>query len=132
MILPITALFAGLITIWYGYQAIRISFLRGAHKVSLGDGGVSELARQIRVHGNAAEYVPLLLLICALLEFHGTREEILYVYIAVALIGRQLHARGILRSNLKARIWGMQLTLWPLALGSLLLVYTWFVQTFIF
>ena len=40
---------------------------RNRHKIGIGDGGDKALARKIRVHGNFVEYVPLGLLLMALL-----------------------------------------------------------------
>ena len=91
-----------------------------------------KLQKVVRVHANAAEYIPVLCIIFVLLEYHGTRAEVLYVFGAVILLGRFLHQKALLKNNLRARLWAMQLTIWPMAIGALILIYTWFVQTFLF
>lgn len=68
--MTLTALYAGLLAIWFLVLSYRVVQQRG-HGVSLGDGGDPVLLRRIRGHGNFAEYVPLILLLLALLEQGG-------------------------------------------------------------
>lgn len=128
-ILPITALFAGLLVLWHVFLTMQTSFARAKHKVSLGNGERgSELNRVVRVHGNAAEQIALFIVVSALLEYHGLRPEVLYVLGAVFVLGRLLHRKALLTARVSMRIWAMQLTLWPLAIGAGILLYTWLVQ----
>jgi uncharacterized membrane protein YecN with MAPEG domain len=130
MTLPITALAAGVLALWYLYLSLKVSFVRGSEQVSLGEGtNGSTMQRTVRVHGNAAEYIPLFLIVLGLLEFNGTRPEVLYVLAGIFLLGRVLHRPAILHGNVARRIWAMQLTHWPTAIGGAILIFTWFVQT---
>lgn len=69
--LEIAALYAGVNILILLALAAVVGMRRGKHKVLMGDGGDAQLARAIRAHGNAAEYVPAGLvgiLMLALLE----------------------------------------------------------------
>lgn len=132
MILPVTLFAAGIMTIWYVFISLQVSLARGKQQVVLGDGGGGALQRLVRVQGNAAEYVPLFLLLLALLEFHELRADVLYVLAGVFLLSRFLHRRALLADSVSQRIWAMQFTYWPLAIAGLILLYTWFAQVFIF
>jgi uncharacterized membrane protein YecN with MAPEG domain len=92
----------------------------------------SDMQRIVRVHGNASEYIPLFLVVLALLEYHGLHPEVLYILSGIFILGRVLHRSAILKASVARRIWAMQLTLWPLVIGAGILGYTWFAQTFIF
>ena len=50
------------------------------------------LARRIRAHANAAEYVPLALLLLLILELNQTQPMLLHVFGCVLIAGRILHA----------------------------------------
>ncbi|MFN3713085.1 MAG: MAPEG family protein [Alcanivoracaceae bacterium] len=64
-------------------------------KVSLGDGGHRDLTAAIRAHGNAAEYVPMVLLAMALLEMLGASATVMHLYGATFFVARVLHPLGM-------------------------------------
>jgi uncharacterized membrane protein YecN with MAPEG domain len=107
---PITSFFAGLFTLYFVRLAFNVIRLRKANKVSLGSGGHSDLEIAIRVHGNFAEYVPLGLILLALLESHNTHPIVVLVLGFTLGLGRFLHAQGLHTGNLKYRVRGMMLT----------------------
>jgi len=120
--LTITPLYAGALAIWYLALSYRVVQKR-AHGVSLGDGGDTELLSRIRGHGNFAEYVPLLLLLLAMLEYGGGHPPwLLHLLGATLLVARLLH--GISLSYTRkwkfGRFYGTLLTfILLLALGGL-------------
>lgn len=57
----------GLMCVWLAFQVIKN---RRKHKISLGDGGIEELARAIRAHGNFIEYVPISLILLGASELN--------------------------------------------------------------
>jgi uncharacterized membrane protein YecN with MAPEG domain len=75
----------------------QVSRWRGRAKTNLGDGGSPELARWIRVQGNFIEYVPLALLLLALLEIGGAPRAWLLAGGSALFVGRLLHAWGLSR-----------------------------------
>jgi uncharacterized membrane protein YecN with MAPEG domain len=87
----VTPLYAGLLALWFVILALRVVLHRRRAKVSLGDGGDTLLARAIRGHGNFAEYVPLALLMMAMLELVRTSIYVLHVLGILLLLGRLLH-----------------------------------------
>lgn len=117
---PITSFFAGLLTLYFVRLAFDVIRLRKSNKVSLGAGGVSELEKAIRAHGNFAEYVPLGLILMGLLESHRFHPIGLAVLGALLAVGRFLHAQGIKHMNLKNRVRGMVLTFG--SLGTLAII----------
>jgi uncharacterized protein len=91
----ITALYAGLL----GLVSMGVSFpagsLRGKLGVVVGDGGNKDLLLAMRRHANFVEYVPLALILIALLELNGVAARTIHVLGAVLLIARLAHAYGI-------------------------------------
>jgi len=96
------------------WLSLRVVKLRRAKRIRLGDGGDPDLRNAIRAHGNATEYIPLLLVLLALLELNGAHWALIHTAGLVLLSGRLLHARGLLQANLRNRILGMQLTVYAL------------------
>lgn len=91
----IAGFYAGLGAILIIALAIRVMWLRSVHRVGLGAGGNEELARAIRVHANAVEYLPIALLLLVLLAFEQTRPEWLHACGIVLIVARVLHAFGL-------------------------------------
>lgn len=119
LLLPYAGLL-GLLLLGLSAQVVR---LRLRHRVGLGTGGVEALERAIRVHGNFCEYVPLSLVLLALLAAAGSVPAAVLHGLAGALVlGRILHAVGLSGSGgpSPARKLGTVLT-WLVLLASGLL-----------
>lgn len=100
-------------------NSIRVVQLRIKYKVSLGDGGHTDLNRAIRIFGNFMEYVPLGLILIAALEFVQAPVWYMHICGALLLMGRILHAMGLLgQGSNPPRVTGMILTYVMLALSS--------------
>jgi uncharacterized membrane protein YecN with MAPEG domain len=110
--MTLTALYAGLLAIWYLVLSYRVVQMRGPGMPSLGDGGNDTLLRRIRGHANFAEYVPLLLLMLGILEFGHLPRPWLHALGATLVVARVLH--GIALSFTGGwkfgRFWGTLLT----------------------
>lgn len=90
--MKITLLYSGLLALWFFVLSIRVIQGRmGKGKPSLGDGGDTGMLRRIRAHANFAEYVPLILVIMAMLETQGLPGVALHVLGGMLLLGRLLH-----------------------------------------
>lgn len=99
MPLATVPLYAGLLGLLLIVLSWRVVRLRHKHRVNLGDDGVADLQRAIRVHGNFVEYVPLILILLAALELTGKVSTIvLHSFGAALVIGRILHAQGLAAS----------------------------------
>ncbi|UWX04523.1 MAPEG family protein [Pseudoxanthomonas sp. NC8] len=68
---------------------------RKAHRIGVGTGGDAVMTRKVRVHANFAEYVPLALLMLALLELSGTTAPVLWSCGLLLLLARLMHAVGL-------------------------------------
>jgi uncharacterized protein len=100
----ITTLYAGLlglVAIALGAQAGR---LRGRFDISIGDGGNRELLLAMRRHANFAEWVPIALIIIALLEMNGVSKLAIHALGAGLVVTRLCHATGLRPDTLQG--WG--------------------------
>lgn len=95
--------------------------LRRGRRIGLGDGGDRELLRRVRVHANFVEYVPMLLVLLALLELGGLDRRIIALLGGVLLVARLLHAQGLGGSEGYSfgRFWGTAVTWLVLLAASL-------------
>lgn len=89
----ITLLYAGALSLWFLVLSIKVIKGRsGKDGVNLGDGGKPDMLRVIRGHANFAEYVPLVLLMMAMLESSGVFQTwVLHVLGGTLLASRILH-----------------------------------------
>jgi len=96
-----------------------VSRTRQKHHVSIGHGDDPMLERTMRAHGNFVEYVPFGLILLLLLEMSAAPTWALHVFGLMLLIGRALHAYGMIVPDgvLSGRYWGTALT-WLMILGA--------------
>lgn len=94
----ITLLYAGISALILLGLSARVVGLRRKHQVGIGTGSVTALERAVRAQANFTEYVPLALLLIALLELNGLGAVVIHGFGVVLVIGRVLHARGLNRS----------------------------------
>ena len=87
----ITMFYAGLLAIWFGVLSYRVIQKRTQGKINIGDGGNQEMLRRIRGHANFAEYVPLVLVLLAMLEFGGLQKWAVHAMGATLLVSRLMH-----------------------------------------
>ncbi len=120
MSLPVTGFYAGLLALGFVLLSLRVIRARRGHRVALGTGGKRPVERAMRAHGNFAEYVPLALLLLALLELNGLPTVILHALGLMLLGGRLAHAHGIAREPevFRWRVLGMALTFTVLGLAG--------------
>ena len=122
-----TILYAALLAALFLVLTFRTIHFRRGLRVALGDGGSNALQRAIRAHANFAEYVPIAILLLALVEATGGSVVLMHALGGALLLGRLLHALGIsrVREPLPLRMVGMVLTTGVIAVSAvcLLLVY---------
>ena len=108
----ITLLFASLHAVLLLALIAPISRHRHQHGIGLGSGGDPVLARKIRAHANFVEFVPMALLLLALLELSGLRAAWLWGFGTALLLARVMHAIGLSRhaGYSIGRFWGTVLT----------------------
>lgn len=122
---PVTALYGGLLALLLIALAVRVSLLRRRHRVGIGAGDHAGLALAMRVHGNAAEYVPAALVLLLLAELNGFPGWSLHTAGAGLWLARVLHAFGLSRyaGSSPGRFTGIVLTwLVMIALAAALVI----------
>jgi uncharacterized membrane protein YecN with MAPEG domain len=104
--------------------AVRVMWLRNTRRVGLGAGGDAVLARAIRAHANAAEYLPIALLLLVLLALEQTRPGLLHMFGIVLIVARILHAIGLSSASGRSfgRMVGIGLTVSVILAMAILLI----------
>lgn len=95
MHLAATLTTAGLLGLIYFVLSYRVIQVRVASKISLGDGSDDRLLARIRAHANFAEYVPLILVLMAVIELWVARGPWLWGVGAALVVARLAHAVGM-------------------------------------
>lgn len=117
--LPVTALYAGLLAFGFLYLSARAARQRTRYRQALGTSH-RLVERAVRAHGNFAEYVPLALVLVGLCESNGLPVWGLHVLGVTLLVARGCHAYGISQEPeaLRWRILGTSLTLTMMAVAA--------------
>jgi len=107
--------------VWLSLNVIKH---RRVNKISVGDGGNEVLEVSMAAQSNAVEYIPITLLLLFALELNNANVFLIHAFGILLLLGRVLHARGLLIGNLRLRVRGMQLTLYTmLGLAAVNFIY---------
>ena len=119
----ITPFYAGLLVLWFVVLSARV-VQRRAGGITLGDGGDPRMLRLMRGHANFAEYVPLILLLMALLELGHTSRYVLHAAGITLLVARLLHGYALsFRDKFRfGRFYGAALTFAVLGVCAVLCV----------
>lgn len=112
---------AGILGLLTAVLGLKVARLRGAKRVSLGDGGDKELQTAMRAHGNLIEWAPICLLLIWLT--HGPYGDRSVAILAVALtVARFLHAGGLLGLVPNGRVLGAVASVFVLVAASVELI----------
>ncbi len=119
--LIVTSIFASVLALMFIKLSMNVIGFRRKNKVAIGDGGVPELERAIRAHGNFAEYVPLGLFLIGALELNDAPLELVAPLGVLLVVGRYYHAKGINEPppEFSNRVLGMKITFAALGLSAL-------------
>ncbi|MGF1750027.1 MULTISPECIES: MAPEG family protein [Vibrio] len=107
----VTALYASLLAVLMIWLSVKVIQQRRTNQVAYADGGVEGLQIARSAQGNAIDYIPITVILMALVEFNGAPLLWVHTMGCMFIIGRVIHARGILSKKFKGRVLGMQLTL---------------------
>jgi uncharacterized membrane protein YecN with MAPEG domain len=99
IVVPVAALYAGLCALLLLVFAAQISRYRMKFRVGLGDGGNADLARAIRVHGNAVEWMLPMLLLLLVAELNHTSHWLLHLCGIAFVLARIAHGIGLSRRS---------------------------------
>ena len=114
-----TTLYAGILALGFALLSVRVIRERRSGVADLGDGGDVGMLRKIRAHANFAEYVPLILVLMALVEAGSASPIVVHAIGCALVLGRILHGYAFSFSSGSpvGRVAGTALTLSAL-LGS--------------
>ncbi|HLV49155.1 MAG TPA: MAPEG family protein [Aliidiomarina sp.] len=98
MLLPITSLFAALLTLLLLVLSFRIIAIRRRERIGIGIGESKPLAVAVRIHGNFTEFVPMAVILLAFMEFANASAMMLYICGSVLFLARISHAIGLSKS----------------------------------
>ncbi|WP_341197445.1 MAPEG family protein [Hyphomonas chukchiensis] len=121
--LEAAAIYVGLNILLLVVLGLRVALTRRASQVSIGYGGNTVLETRVRVHGNASEYIPAMLVALVAAAYMGIPALWIHVLGVTFTLGRLLHVYGLSANVLPARASGMMLTLIPMAIIALMLIY---------
>ncbi|MCP5173379.1 MAG: MAPEG family protein [Pseudomonadales bacterium] len=125
MPLMVTALYAGVL----GILGVALAFHAGTgrlkQRISLGTADDVGLLIRVRRHGNFTEYVPLALVLLAVLELNGTSATILHLLGSTLLMGRVIHPVGLSMENMNhpLRFLGTLLTMLVLIISAVIAIW---------
>ncbi len=106
----VSSIYAGILAMLIVWLSLNVIKLRRANKIILGDGDVPQLQNAIRAQGNATEYIPIALILLLLLELSGANAWFVHIGGIAIIVGRVIHAKGLLTESLRYRVLGMQVT----------------------
>lgn len=118
--MPITAIYAALLTPLFIVLSVRTIAARREARVAFGPGESDQLLRRMRAHANFAEYVPMAVLLLALCESLAAPALALHGLGGALLAGRIVHAYALSRTphSIRLRVVGMMVTFAVLGLGA--------------
>ncbi|MGB5677452.1 MAG: MAPEG family protein [Gammaproteobacteria bacterium] len=111
MISVIYAVISVVLIIYLSFEVIKT---RRKHQISVGDGDNEELQTAQGAQSNAIEYIPISLLLLFYLEYNGASNWVIHLAGITLIIGRIIHAHGLLKRSLSRRVLGMQITIYVL------------------
>jgi uncharacterized membrane protein YecN with MAPEG domain len=109
-VLPITSLFAAAFAVALVALSFPISLRRLKVRDMVGESSDEVLRRRIRAQGNFIEYVPLGVVTLGLVEAHAAPVWIVAAIGTTLVLGRVLHAVGMLADSGPVRGFGMIFT----------------------
>ncbi len=118
-----SAIYAVVLSLLMCWLAFKVIAARRKHKIIHADGGIDDVQIARSAHSNAAEYIPITLILLFALEYNGSVLWLVHGIAWVFVIGRVIHAKAILSRNLGGRVLGMQLTFFSIATLAIANVY---------
>lgn len=95
MLVPVTALYAGILALLGFGLAASSGAMRQKTGVSIGAGDHPDQLVAVRRHGNFVEWVPLILILFAVLELNKVPNTAIHVLGSWLVVARILHPLGL-------------------------------------
>ena len=89
--LPVTTVTTLVLAAWMIVLGYRVVLRRRSARVPYGDGEDRKLTKRIRAHANAAEQVPIALIMLGLAELGNTPSSWLWTMAGILIVGRFIH-----------------------------------------
>ena len=121
--LQVASVYVAINVLMLVWLTIRVVSQRFRGKISMGDGGSEDLAKAIRVHGNATEYTPAMLVGLLTLAFLNGPIWSIHALGISFTIGRVSHAIGMGNGPIILRQLGMVLTWTAMVIVSLAILF---------
>lgn len=107
-------IYAVICAFWIYRLAFCVVKARQKNKVLYGDGGVEELIIARSAHANAVENIPIALILLFALELNEGAVWLVHLFGITLCLGRIVHGQGMLAGVFKARVRGMQMTVFTI------------------
>ena len=104
----LTSIYASILAIYLCGLSLNVIRLRRKHRVGVGDGGVKELQLAKGAQTNAAEVIPITIILLYFLEMSGANSFLLHGIGTVFLLSRIIHFLSIVKESLIWRVISMQ------------------------
>jgi uncharacterized membrane protein YecN with MAPEG domain len=91
----VTGFYLAILLLLYVLLSLQVSRYRRGNRVVFGDGDNIKLRSAIRAHANFAEYVPITVLMIAILETAGMPAGQVHWLMGVLLVSRLIHPLGL-------------------------------------
>jgi uncharacterized membrane protein YecN with MAPEG domain len=121
MKMEVTMIAAGLLGLMLLFLCGYVIAGRSSFKIGIGDGGNPIMHRRIRAQANFVEYVPMALILIALIEYGAIGPHWLVAALGGGLVvARALHAQGLIASGgaTFGRFVGTSLTMLVVLVGA--------------
>ena len=96
MMPTVTLLYGGLLALLVTLLGVNVSLRRMSGKIYVGAELPKAMQMRVRAHGNAAEWVPLGIVLLLVLELGGASSLALHLFGGLFVLARLLHASGFL------------------------------------
>jgi uncharacterized membrane protein YecN with MAPEG domain len=122
----VTALYAAILALIVIALAINVTVHRVRLGVPLGDGGNPLMARIVRMHGNAIEYIPIALLLMLVYELNAGSRILLHAAGIVLVLARLAQSADLWRGPIAGvgRIAGQSATWLTVAVLAIAILIT--------
>jgi uncharacterized protein len=121
--LEAAAIYVGINILLLALLGLRVALTRQSSKVSIGYGGNNLLETRARVHGNASEYIPAMLVGLVTAAFMGIPALWIHILGGVFTFGRLAHVYGLSAGFLPARAAGTILTVGTMMVVAMMIFY---------
>lgn len=92
----VTATYAAILGLILAALSLWVMAGRLSSGVLHGDGGQERIGRRMRAHANFTEYVPMILILIALLEMMRSNGYLITILLVILVIARLMHPFGML------------------------------------